>query len=151
MPAVQICSLLSATIQTTCSTNAFPHTPNMLRLTMYVCTSAYVNTCTHKHLALGTSVFPHNNGEMSVNLQTLLYFYCCSGTPVNAAWSGPAGFSAHWPFICLHSPPFLRCIFPLPFVCKCVGVCLCLRTNTYVWVCGHCITVCFSQLTRHYV
>lgn len=129
------------------------HVPLMLSHTLRTCSGRRMCVyCIHEyppprtHInSPGTSVFPHNNCEMSVNLQTLLYFYCCIGTPVNAACSGPACFSVHWPFICLHSPPFLWCISPLMYVWKCVGVCLCLCTNTYVWVSHLCYgTVYFS-------
>lgn len=138
------------------------HVPLMLSHTLRTCPGR--RTCvyciherppTRTHInSPGTSVFPHNNCEMSVNLQTLLYFYCCSGTLVNAAWSGPACFSVHWPFICLHSPPFLWCISPLMYVWKCVGVRLCLCTNTYVWVSHLCYgtvcTVCLLKQGRGY-
>lgn len=82
VPAVKICCLFSPTKQKTCSTNAFPH-----RLMDDVCVNIrlpiYPRTGAHAH-SPDTSVFTHNNCEMKANLQTLRYFYCCTGTLVNA-------------------------------------------------------------------
>lgn len=116
----------------------------MLRLVLCVfCRDRRLHAHIKTHVnSPGTSIFTHNNCEMSVNLLSLLYFYCRSGIVVNAVLSGPACFPARWPSICLHSAPFLWCIFTLICVCVCVcervwksvGVCFCLCTDTCVRV-----------------